>query len=85
MIVRMEEAEEEGVTNREFVQMGIFRYSSRLHEIRRGREVATIPVRGGLYRYVIKPDGQRPLPACESKKSADTPPPLFASVPGERL
>ena len=80
MVAKMEEAGERGVTNREFVQMGIFRYSSRLHEIRRDRDVATIPVRGGLYRYVIKPDGPRPLPACESKKSTDTVPPLFVGV-----
>jgi hypothetical protein len=80
----MEEAGEEGVTNRQFVEMGIFRYSSRLHEIRKKRDVDTIPVRGGLYRYVIKPDGPSPLPACESKKSTDPMPALFAGVPMER-
>ena len=80
MVAKMEAAGPRGVTNREFIEMGCFRYSSRLHEIRRGREVDTIPVRGGLYRYVIKPDGPRLSPACESKKSTNTTPPLFAEA-----
>lgn len=79
MVARMEAAGPRGVTNREFIEMGCFRYSSRLHEIRASREVATIPVRGGLFRYVIK-EGPRPLPACDSKKSTDTTLPLFAEA-----
>ena len=82
MIAKLEEAGEEGVTNRQFVQMGIFRYSSRLHEIRKKRHVKTIHVHGGLHKYVSPAgsDFPAPLPGYESRKSTDTVPPLFAGV-----
>jgi hypothetical protein len=79
----MEEAGEEGVTNRQFIEMGIFRYSSRLRENRQKLfDIETIHVRGGLYRYILrsKPSVPTPLPSFEKKPRADLTPPLFAGV-----
>ena len=82
MVVRMEEAGEEGVTNRQFIEMGIFRYSSRLHEIRKKRHVKTIHVRKGLHKYV-SPKGSEfptPLPGYESNKTVGVTANLFAEA-----
>lgn len=82
MIAKLEEAGEEGVTNREFIQMGIFRYSSRLHEIRKKRNVKTIHVRGGLHKYVspVGSDVPTSLPGYESNKPVGVTANLFAEA-----
>ena len=83
MLVLLKERGERGVTNAEFVLMKIFRYSSRLREIRLERNIVdTIRVRGGLYKYVFRagPDVPTLLPVCESNKPAGVTPNLFSGA-----
>ena len=83
MLAKLKERGAAGVTNVEFISMRIFRYSSRLREIRLEQNVVdTIRVRGGLYKYVFRtgPDVPTPLPDCESNKPVGVTANLFAEA-----
>ena len=43
----------EGMTNRQLNEIG-FSYLGRLHELRQEYEIATIRIKDGLFRYVLK-------------------------------
>ena len=45
----------QGVTNRQFIDMNIFRYSARIEELRKEGHIITISnIKGGLYRYTLE-------------------------------
>jgi len=77
MVYALRDAGALGVTSRELcVAMGIFKYSSRISELRRaGFIIRAERVRGTLYRYVLARDGWAADPSaavndrCNSNQS----------------
>ena len=87
----LEAAGERGVTNRQFTEAGIYRYSARIKELRdEGTNVDTIRIRGGYFKFRLAspPCGpvegatdahprEEDLPESAPKPSGDPPPSLF--------
>lgn len=57
------EAGRDGVTSRQFMEAGNFRFSARIEELRKeGREIETRRIKGSLYRYcLLDPADPEPL------------------------
>lgn len=52
----LESAGDRGVTNREFNEAGIYRYSARIKELRdEGKIVDTIRIKGGYFKFRLAP------------------------------
>lgn len=71
-----------GATNADFVALGIFRYSSRLHELRRqGYRIATLRVSEGVfcYRLIGEAAEVKPLRTYQAKGRQPHTPSLFLS------
>ncbi len=74
-----------GATNVDLVALKIFRYSSRLRELRQqGFCIDTVRVSEGLYKYILRsePDTPTPLPSFERKPREAFTPPLFPPATG---
>lgn len=57
MIRGLKQAGVKGMTSRDFIDMGIFKYSSRIAELRRdGWNIQASHVKGGLWQYNLIPE-----------------------------
>lgn len=67
-----------GVTNVEFNRFPIFRYSARIHELRKqGHTIRTIPEGGSVVRFVLEAEAPVASPGGQS------PPALSDLAPGD--
>ena len=74
-----------GATNVDLVALKIFRYSSRLRELRQQNFcIDTVRVTEGLYKYILRsePDTPKALPSFERKSREQLTPSLFPPATG---
>jgi hypothetical protein len=78
----LEAAGPEGVTNRQFTEAGIYRYSARIKEIRdEGTDVDTIRIRGGYFKFRLASPPCGPVEGATGVV-ADTSHPRVEDSPG---